>query len=238
MCIICIKPAGIKMPSTEEITNCFESNPHGAGYMFAHNGKVHIRKGFFKVPEMEQSFMETEKIIGTDLDSLPIVLHMRLATSGKVNKSNCHPFPNSHKQKWLKRTNIFWDIGVAHNGVAPYRCEMNEFSDTQMFIIKVLWKYSFQEMIDNKDMIFPPGFNKFAIMNSNGEVLEIGDFQNDDEGRRWSNWGYKYNRSAFYGYYMNTFNGDMGWDERYDLSEHKKELRKITYGYGRYSNVF
>ena len=231
MCVICIKPIGVEMPSTEDFTNCFESNPHGAGYMYAFDDKVHIRKGFFKLIELTRSLMDTKKETGMELDKLSMVFHFRLATSGKINKVNCHPFPNSHKQKWLKRTNIFWDVGVTHNGMAPYRCAQDELSDTQMFILKTLWKYSFQEMIDQRPTIFPPGFNKFAIMNKNGDILEIGDFH-DDMGRRWSNWGYRYNRTAFYGYYMD---GWGGWDDRYYAGENDKRLPQISYGYGKYA---
>lgn len=205
------------MPTHEEMSNCFESNPHGAGYMYAYNDKVHIRKGFFTLKEMEESLVYTEKEVGISFDLLSIVLHFRLATSGKINKENCHPFPNSRKQKWLKRTSIYWDIGVVHNGIAPQRCVRGELSDSQMFILKVLWKYTFQEMKvrQHDTSIFPAGFNKFAVMNKDGKVITIGDFHVDSYGRRWSNFGYQYDRNAFAAFYKNTINSSIGWDNRY-----------------------
>ena len=49
MCIICVSPARTRQPSVSQIKNMFARNPHGAGYMFARNGLVHIHKGFMDV---------------------------------------------------------------------------------------------------------------------------------------------------------------------------------------------
>jgi len=204
MCIICIKEPGIPMPSTKEITNCHNSNPHGSGYMYAHNDLVYIRKGFFTVADLKQSIASTESELQCSLDKLPVILHFRLATSGKISSANCHPFPNSRKQKWLKRTHIYWRTGVAHNGIAPYKCTQDELSDSQMFILKKLWKYEFEEMIKLRKEIFPPGFNKFAILNGDGNILTIGDFHIDASGRRWSNFGYQWERGTLDSMYKHS----------------------------------
>ena len=46
MCIICVSPARTRQPSISQIKTMFMNNPHGAGYMFARKGRVHIHKGF------------------------------------------------------------------------------------------------------------------------------------------------------------------------------------------------
>jgi hypothetical protein len=46
MCIAVYKRVGVKMPSDKILETCFENNSDGAGYMFAHGGKVNIKKGF------------------------------------------------------------------------------------------------------------------------------------------------------------------------------------------------
>ena len=45
MCIIVAKNAGIPMPSTEILRNCFDNNPDGAGFMLAAKNSVYGFKG-------------------------------------------------------------------------------------------------------------------------------------------------------------------------------------------------
>ena len=49
MCIICVSPRKVRQPSLATIKTMFLRNPHGAGYMFARDGKVHISKGYMDV---------------------------------------------------------------------------------------------------------------------------------------------------------------------------------------------
>ena len=44
MCIIAAKPAGIALPNAETIETMWYANPDGAGFMYAHDGKVVIEK--------------------------------------------------------------------------------------------------------------------------------------------------------------------------------------------------
>ena len=52
MCIICSSKTGVRQPTFGTIRTMFGNNPHGAGYMFARDGKVHIRKGFMDVDSL------------------------------------------------------------------------------------------------------------------------------------------------------------------------------------------
>lgn len=49
MCIICVSPTGVRQPNFTTIRTMFRNNPHGAGYMFARDGKVHISKGYMNI---------------------------------------------------------------------------------------------------------------------------------------------------------------------------------------------
>ena len=49
MCIICVSPKRVRQPSLATIKTMFLRNPHGAGYMFARDGIVHISKGYMDV---------------------------------------------------------------------------------------------------------------------------------------------------------------------------------------------
>ena len=44
MCIIAIKPAGVKLPADTTLENCWYNNPDGAGFMYAAGGTVHIQR--------------------------------------------------------------------------------------------------------------------------------------------------------------------------------------------------
>ena len=46
MCIICVSPKGTRQPTRAQLKTMFFRNPHGAGYMYARDGIVHIHKGF------------------------------------------------------------------------------------------------------------------------------------------------------------------------------------------------
>ena len=54
MCIIVIKPAGIKMPAMSTLENCWYNNNDGAGFMYATGGTVHIEKGFMSLKDLRE----------------------------------------------------------------------------------------------------------------------------------------------------------------------------------------
>ena len=88
MCIICVSPARTHQPSISQIKTMFLNNPHGAGYMFAREGCVHIHKGFMDI----DSFLSAVKAENfTAKDS--VVYHFRISTQAGVNPEMTHPFP-------------------------------------------------------------------------------------------------------------------------------------------------
>jgi hypothetical protein len=108
MCIIMSKPAGVRFPSIATLRNCWEHNPHGAGYAVADGEDVYIRKGFMTWDEF---------IGGINFDALidrACVFHFRFATHGSTSPGNCHPFPVEGN---LKRQKVRTDVAIAHNGI-------------------------------------------------------------------------------------------------------------------------
>ena len=59
MCIAIYKPAD-KILSQETLTECYDSNPDGAGFMYAQDKKLHIEKGFFSYESFYQAFKQHE----------------------------------------------------------------------------------------------------------------------------------------------------------------------------------
>ena len=46
MCIAILKKDGVNVPQSQ-LEESFMSNPDGSGYLFANNGKLSVKKGFF-----------------------------------------------------------------------------------------------------------------------------------------------------------------------------------------------
>ena len=68
MCIICVSPENVRQPDRNTIANMFCRNPHGAGYMFARDGKVHIRKGFMSLSGLLNALREELEIKKEELN--------------------------------------------------------------------------------------------------------------------------------------------------------------------------
>lgn len=120
MCLAIAKPRGETIP-LDALQSGFLDNPDGAGYAYAFQGKLVIRKGFFTLDHFLENYLD--EVWDTDA----AIVHFRLATSGKVNKRNCHPF-------WVTEK-----LAVAHNGVLPWRSTV-KYSDTACFTHDILRK--------------------------------------------------------------------------------------------------
>ena len=46
MCVILYKPKNVKLPKDNILFNCFMNNDDGAGYTYAVNNNVIVKKGF------------------------------------------------------------------------------------------------------------------------------------------------------------------------------------------------
>ena len=85
MCIICVSKSGVQQPTDSTIRAMFRRNPHGAGYMYARNGKVTIHKCFMIIEDF-LSAVHTERF--TPQDS--VVYHFRISTQAGVNAAMTH----------------------------------------------------------------------------------------------------------------------------------------------------
>ena len=101
--------------------NNVQEQSHGAGYMFARDGRVQIHKGFMDV----DSFLDA--IRGehfTAKDS--VVYHFRISTQAGVNPEMTHPFPLSNRLSYMKALDVECRCGVAHNGIIRLTSDRNQ----------------------------------------------------------------------------------------------------------------
>lgn len=192
MCIIAAKPAGVKMPDPETIRRMWYANHDGAGFMYAHDGKVKIEKGFMRLTDFESALKRIAKSV--DLTATAVVLHFRITTHGGTCPANCHPFPISRSIKALQALTASATMGVAHNGIIPNRPRYG-ISDTMEYIATQLAPlYSaMPEFTSNPaalELIENAIQSKMCILSGAGKLTTIGAFTIDG-GVLYSNTSYR-----------------------------------------------
>ena len=196
MCIIAYAPKGVKIEE-RTIKTMFSCNPDGAGIMWKplNGGSVEIRKGFMKVEELIKAWSE----IPVDCEK---AIHCRIATSGKISKECCHPFPVRPKTSMMKKTVDKCYMALMHNGVihqcTPTKGIKADYSDSMLFAAKYL--YPLQKMIDKdcvKDLLESFSTSRLLIMRAGAETIMLGNWI-EDNGVYYSNSTYK---DIGYGYY-------------------------------------
>lgn len=183
MCIICVKPQGAKLPDDATIRSMFNHNPHGAGFMFAANGKVHIRKGYMTYDGFRQALT---RACEQGADTGALVMHFRITTHGGTCPSNTHPFPLTDNFNELRSLDTTADIGVAHNGIIQIKPRDNTVSDTMEFIASVLTPVSKANPRFYEDSRIRSGIqdcisgSRIVFLTGKGETFMIGNFIESD----------------------------------------------------------
>ena len=251
MCIICDKPAGIDMPSEEDIKYMFDKNPNGAGFAlqgwFEHevwnpktrrNEKrrrfeVHYQKGFMNVDDLLEALGPAER-----LKDLRVVIHCRITTSGKSDKPTTHPFPLSSNYGDLRKTEGDGAV-LFHNGVFTGLGGIvdKKSSDTQDFVIGVA-----NRMLSNPNHISKIGRTiaeqiagscRILILypNPNHPDFRMGTWHEHD-GCQYSNTNYKGYYSGYTGYGRSTSTGmaKANYSSRWDDDDYDEDYYRMMYG--------
>ena len=228
MCIIVSKQIGVEMPSVETLKECFLSNPDGAGFMYADGKVVRIRKGFMDFA----SFMDAldKEIPEGKRKDTAIVMHFRIATSGKVQPACCHPFPVSDDKEKLQATEMDSRWGIAHNGVINGRTTYDGWSDTMDFVADVVAPLSrmhpsFMYSDDARDLLAGACMSKLAIMDNAGDIMLVGHFEEAD--------GVNYSNTSYLKTTYNWSSYKSWWDKRwgdYELAEEEEEENTAAFG--------
>ena len=196
MCIIAAKAKGVAMPDDQTIENMWYGNSDGAGFMYAENGKVYIRKGFMEYSQFRKAL--DELAAPHDMTQLPLVMHFRITTHGGTKPANCHPFPITDSVGVLSKLETKCRVGVAHNGVIDITPRKG-ISDTMEYIASQLAPLSraVPEFYKNKhliEMIYNATGSRLAFLTRDGSIYTVGDFI-EDGGMLYSNTSYRYSRS-------------------------------------------
>ena len=196
MCIIIAKEIGKNLPNKSLLKKCWEKNKDGAGIMFNHNNKIIIKKGFMSFEKFYKEFLNIDEIY--NLKEKGLVIHFRISTSGLVDEGNCHPYPLTNVDEYLRKTNLKCDIGIAHNGVIIEYNRMDKIlNDTQLFIKNFVFDIMSNTKKDYyKSLVFKKMIEKMidasrlVMMNGEGNIYFFGTWLKEN-GLYFSNNGYK-----------------------------------------------
>lgn len=221
MCVIAYVPKE-KNVSDGDLEKCYEKNSDSIGYMFAHGGKIHIRKFLDFDLFLDSYKKEKEKYVAD------FALHFRIKTSGKIDLENCHPFL------------VGSQFALMHNGVIS-GIGNDTKSDTNIFATEILGplieKYSglleepvFRTIVGSA--IGP--YNKLVLMKNDGSAYIVHEKQGDwIDGVWYSNKLWTYCYSATTAAYTNT---DYKVNSFFKLS--KKERKALPKGDKAYPNYY
>lgn len=217
MCIIISKDKNCdRLPTIEELTNSFEYNRDGAGFMYVNNNKVIIEKGFMYLQDFLTRFEELCKKYN-NFRKKALVIHCRIGTSSGNTPENTHPYAITTKEKSLHKLYDECNLGIVHNGIITAYAPANRNSktnDTQNFILQYLAPIhkhykTFYKMEKFRDGIKSITNSKFVFLDTKERTYYVGDFINDN-GVKFSNSTYKsfikyYNYNKFDDYFDTDF---------------------------------
>lgn len=161
MCIIVHIPDGVTCPAEDILTECWEANPHGAGFMYADDARLVVNKGFMTLGALLSALSHVPEHVGS------LTIHFRIGTHGRLDKANTHPF-------FIQRGRV----GVVHNGILPIDARGDE-SDTAVFTRRVLaalppdWyrSYGLRHLVEG----YLGDRNKMVVMDRTGHSVILNE---------------------------------------------------------------
>lgn len=214
MCIAIAKKIGVELPSEAILKNCFDNNDDGAGFAFAYNGTVYIRKGHMTFDAFMNDLRYCEKRY--DLKECGMLMHFRIATHGGVCKEMTHPFPLISDTAALGKPLMACSYAIVHNGIISLTSDVahkeHGVSDTAVFVRDYLsliaQNRQWFKRKANIELIEKLIGSKMAILNNRGEIINTSGFV-EDNGVLYSNTTYKTARVTR-SYYGGEYYGSYG----------------------------
>ena len=156
MCIILVKPKGIKMPAKAILRRCAESNPDGFG--FATKDRI------YKTLSLAD-FMDELKTIRKEEAA---ILHFRYATHGSKKAENCHPFKDHES-----------GVSFAHNGILDIT-PIDDMTDSETAfrtrIVPIIREYGYNSTSFDSENYNIIGWSRFAYIDKEGNYKLYGNF--------------------------------------------------------------
>jgi len=185
MCLLTFAPSGVTL-NDDRLFEASLNNPDGFGFSIRTDNKIVRARGM----NFEQVLAEYHRALRLNGhgDSM---FHLRWATHGTTNKSNCHPFYVGADRESM----------LGHNGIIPINIPKGDVrSDTRFFSEVMLPKQGGVPMLDNPKYFAKVaksiGASKLVILTNNPDALQNVYIVNESMGHWdsdawWSNYSYR-----------------------------------------------
>ena len=167
MCVAILSKPNSIIPEPR-LAQGWKANSDGGGFAYVNeDNKVVIEKGFMEYEPFRDSYM---KAAGRYAETSPMLVHLRIRTSGNTSPANCHPFH-------IK------DGAMIHNGIMftptgdRAGSAHDRKSDTRVFA-EALYNILKLEHVKNaaKELRSAIGYgNKLAFLYNNKEYFILGE---------------------------------------------------------------
>ena len=202
MCMLSFFPAGV-MPLQTEIKNGAEVNPDGHGFAIVTKQRSIIVQRDMNAQRLIERFMETR---AEHLDG-PALFHSRIATSGMVDITGCHPLRVGRDNRTV----------LAHNGVLFSPPKGSLQSDTAIFAERMLPRFgsfdSPRKFAKLEQWVRPS--NKLVVLTVNPQRRKNAYIVNAESGY-WAASGAWHSNSDYQGWKTTYIGGrsysDSGWN--------------------------
>ena len=192
MCIAIMKSENKKI-NKATLKRCYDANPDGAGFMFAENKELKVKKGYFTFKDFYKEYKPHE--------NKQVLIHFRIKTHGPIDKNNCHPFLVNN------------GLGFIHNGIISGYGDDKE-SDTIAFnkaiLKKLVAKHGNNSLFDDpmveliENVI---GYSKLVFLDRHGNYKIMNEDKGSwHDGIWYSNNSWKKPEPVKYPSYLSNFN--------------------------------
>ena len=178
MCIIVLNKR--EHLAEELLKECWLSNNDGAGLMYSINGELNI----FKELKNFKTLYDYYSTLRNEFKKTAIALHFRIATSGKVDSNNIHPFKINEKLAFMHNGMI--DIPLQRKSKVNDTIAFNQKILKQLphnFLNNVAMRELISRYVERSKLLFMNYLGKYWILNEH-----LGHW--DKKGNWFSNYSY------------------------------------------------
>lgn len=174
-----------KVVPADTLGRYFDGNRDGAGFAYIdplNNAGVVIDKGYFKKEDFLDKYADLVRRKVNE--KFPVLIHARIATMGKKNRDNCHPFR-------------IRGGALIHNGVLWSGSINAEMSDTREFAHKAHNILTYDDLSVNIERMSKAvgSYNKLAMLFDDGRHIIINEEQGTWQDGVWYSNSYHLRRS-------------------------------------------